>query len=103
MLFRVLPFPCRYGLLNPESVLLRACMLLRVGKPEMPSVGGASEKRLPKVFLPSGSSRERFRRYTPEKMMRKPQSNDIVFTGDVVLKPWNRRKDAIRVQVVNVT
>jgi hypothetical protein len=36
-------------------------------------------------------------------MMRKPQSREIVFTADVVLKPWKRRKDATRVQVVKVT
>jgi hypothetical protein len=35
--------------------------------------------------------------------MRKPQRREIVLTADVVLKPWNKRKDATRVQVVNVT
>jgi hypothetical protein len=53
--------------------------------------------------LPLGSSRERLSKYTPEKMMRKPQRREIVFTADVVLKPWKRRKDATRVQVVKVT
>lgn len=36
-------------------------------------------------------------------MMRKPQSSEMVLTAEVVLKPWKRRKEAVRVQVVNVT
>lgn len=78
-------------------------MLRRVGKPEMASEGGASENWEPRFLLPLGSSRERLSRYTPEKMMRKPQSRDIVFTAEVVLKPWKRRHEAMRVQVVKVT
>jgi hypothetical protein len=74
-----------------------------VGNPEIASDGGASEKLLPKAFRPSGSSRERFRRYTPEKMMRKPQRSEMVLTAEVVLNPWKRRKEAMRVQVVKVT
>jgi hypothetical protein len=35
--------------------------------------------------------------------MRKPHSNDRVFTADVVLKPWKSRQDATRVHVVKVT
>jgi hypothetical protein len=57
----------------------------------------------PSDRLPLGSSRERLSKYTPEKMMRKPQRREMVFTADVVLKPWKRRKDATRVQVVKVT
>lgn len=102
MLLRVL-LPPRNGLLKPFSRLLRACMLLRVVNPDRPSVGGASIKWLPNALRPSGSSRERFRRYTPENMMRKPHRSEIVLTADVVLKPWKRRNDAMRVQVVNVT
>lgn len=69
----------------------------------MASEGGPSVKREPNALLPLGSSRERFKRYTPEKMMRKPQSRDMVLTADVVLKPWKRRQEATRVQVVNMT
>jgi hypothetical protein len=36
-------------------------------------------------------------------MMRKPQRREIVFTADVVLKPWKRRDEAARVHVVKVT
>lgn len=35
--------------------------------------------------------------------MRKPQSREMVFTADVVLKPWKSRHEAMRVQVVKVT
>lgn len=35
--------------------------------------------------------------------MRKPQSREMVFTAEVVLKPWKRRKEAMSVQVVKVT
>jgi len=69
----------------------------------MASEGGPSVKREPYALLPLGSSRERFNRYTPEKMMRKPQRREMVLTADVVLKPWKRRQDAMRVQVVNMT
>jgi len=78
-------------------------MLRRVGKPEMASDGAPSVNCEPRCLLPLGSSRERLRRYTPEKMMRKPHRREIVFTADVVLKPWNKRKDATSVHVVNVT
>ena len=53
--------------------------------------------------MPLGSSRDRLSRYTPEKMMRKPQRREIVFTAEDVLKPWKRRHEAMRVQVVKVT
>jgi hypothetical protein len=36
-------------------------------------------------------------------MMRKPQSREMVFTAEAVLKPWKRRQEAMRVQVVKVT
>lgn len=35
--------------------------------------------------------------------MRKPQRSEMVFTAEAVLKPWNRRQEAMRVKVVNVT
>lgn len=35
--------------------------------------------------------------------MRKPQRREIVLTGDVVLKPRKRMKEAISVKVVKVT
>ena len=35
--------------------------------------------------------------------MRKPQSREIVFTAEAVLKPWKSRHEAIRVKVVKVT
>lgn len=78
-------------------------MLRLVGKPEMASDGGPSVKHDPSCLLPLGSSRERLRRYTPEKMMRKPQRSEMVFTAEVVLKPWKRRHDATSVHVVKVT
>ena len=37
------------------------------------------------------------------KVMRKPHSNESVFTVSVVLKPENRMKEAQRVAVVKVT
>jgi hypothetical protein len=43
------------------------------------------------------------RRYTPEKITRKPQRREIVLTVLAVLNPRKRRNEAIRVQVVNVT
>jgi hypothetical protein len=52
---------------------------------------------------PSGSWRERFRRYTPVKMMRNPQSSEMVLTASVVLNPLKRMKEAQRVAVVKVT
>jgi len=52
---------------------------------------------------PSGSSRERLRRYTPLKMVRKPQRREMVLTVSVVLKPLKRMKEATRVKVVKVT
>jgi hypothetical protein len=36
-------------------------------------------------------------------MMRKPQSREMVLTAEAVLKPWKRRQEAMRVQVVKVT
>ena len=52
---------------------------------------------------PWGSVREKLRRYTPENITRKPQSNDIVLIAEVVLNPLNRMNDAQSVAVVNVT
>ena len=69
----------------------------------MASEGGPSVKREPNALLPLGSSRERFKRYTPEKMMRKPHNSDNVFTASVVLKPLNRMRDAKMVAVVKKT
>lgn len=69
----------------------------------MPSVGMPSLKLFPRVRLPSGSSRERLRRYTPENITRNPQRREMVFTAEVVLKPRKRRKEAMSVQVVKVT
>jgi len=37
------------------------------------------------------------------KMMRKPQSSEMVFTGSLVLKPRKSTKLAISVAVVNIT
>ena len=37
------------------------------------------------------------------KMVRKPHSREIVLMASVVLKPPNRMKDAVSVQVVKVT
>lgn len=68
------------------------------------SVGVASYPPRPAMsFWPFGSPRERFRRYTPVKVTRKPQSSDSVLTGSVVLKPLNKMNEAQRVAVVNVT
>lgn len=36
-------------------------------------------------------------------MIRKPQRSEMVLTGSVVLKPWKRMNEAIRVAVVKVT
>lgn len=69
----------------------------------MASDGGPSVNREPSDWLPLGSSRERLRRYTPEKIIRKPQRRDTVLTVDVVLNPWNKRHEATRVHVVKVT
>jgi hypothetical protein len=35
--------------------------------------------------------------------VRNPQRREIVLLASTVLKPWNRRKEATRVNVVNVT
>lgn len=76
----------------------------RVWKLAIPSVGTPSSSSLEWDRLcPSGSCRERFRRYTPVKMMRKPQSREMVLTASVVLNPWNRIKEAQSVAVVKVT
>ena len=58
---------------------------------------------LDNTLAPLGSVRERLRRYTPVKMIRKPQRREIVFTGSLVLKPRKRTKEATRVAVVKVT
>jgi hypothetical protein len=91
-------------------MLCRACMLRLVPNAVNESVGMASSKPwcrppegAPANVCPSGSSRERFKRYTPEKMTRKPQRREIVFTGSEVLKPLKRMNEAHRVNVVNVT
>ena len=87
-------------------------MLMRVVMAPRPSVGiPSTELYLPRSEAslerpkasPSGSSRERFRRYTPVKIVRKPQRREMVFTASVVLKPWKRMKLAVKVQVVKVT
>jgi hypothetical protein len=79
-------------------------MLRRVWKPETISVPAASKPPRPATSLcPWGSPRERFRRYTPVKVTRKPQSNESVLTGSVVLKPLKRMKEAQSVAVVKVT
>jgi hypothetical protein len=54
-------------------------------------------------FSPLGSSRERFSRYTPAKIVRKPQRREMVLLASTVLKPWKRMKEAMRVNVVKVT
>jgi hypothetical protein len=47
--------------------------------------------------------REKLRRYTPENITKNPQSSEIVFIAEVVLKPLNKINEAHRVAVVNVT
>jgi hypothetical protein len=42
-------------------------------------------------------------RYTPMKMIKKPQSSDTVLVPPGVLKPWKRIADAIKVDVVKKT
>ncbi len=78
-------------------------MLRRVGNPLIASLGMPSDIAFPCEFEPFGSSRERLSRYTPEKIIRKPQRSESVFTAEAVLKPWKRRHEAMRVHVVNVT
>lgn len=53
--------------------------------------------------MPVGSVRERFSRYTPVKVTRKPHISDSVLTGSVVLNPLKRIEEAQRVAVVKVT
>jgi len=96
-------------LLGPLSPMLgrwsadrRNCIDRRVWRPVIPSVGTPSGE-LTANRVPLGSVREWLRRYTPEKMMRKPHSREIVLTGSEVLKPRKRMKDAQRVAVVKVT
>jgi hypothetical protein len=36
-------------------------------------------------------------------MTRKLKGSDMASAADIVLKPWKRRKDAKRVQIVKVT
>lgn len=67
------------------------------------SVPVASVERPASALIPCGSARERFRRYTPVNVMRKPHNSDRVLTVSVVLKPENRMKEAQRVAVVKVT
>jgi hypothetical protein len=55
------------------------------------------------ILCPLGSSLDRFSKYTPVKMVRKPQRREIVLTALVVLKPPNRINEAQSVAVVNVT
>lgn len=55
------------------------------------------------IFRPSGSVRERLRRYTPVNMTRKPLIREMVFTLSVVLNPLNRMNEAHSVAVVKVT
>jgi len=52
---------------------------------------------------PWGSVLEKFRRYTPENMTRKPHRREMVFMAEVVLKPLKRMNEAQSVAVVNVT
>lgn len=85
------------------SWLLRACIDRRVWNPAIPSVGTPSSSNFELSSCPSGSCREMFKRYTPEKIIRKPQSSEMVLTASVVLNPLNRMKEAQRVAVVNVT
>jgi hypothetical protein len=44
-----------------------------------------------------------FRRYTPMKMIKKPHRRETVLVPPVVLNPWNRMAEAIRVDVVKNT
>lgn len=92
----------RLPTLNLEPVLRRADMLSRVWMLDIISVPVASVAP-PSILWPLGSRRERFRRYTPANVTRKPQRSESVFTASLVLKPENRMNEAHRVAVVNVT
>lgn len=85
-------------------MLRRDCIDRRVWKLAMPSVGTPSSSNFElSRCRPSGSCRERFKRYTPEKIVRNPQSNEMVLTASLVLNPLKRIKEAHSVAVVNVT
>ena len=70
---------------------------------EIMSVPTASAPARPDRRVPLGSIRERFRRYTPVKVTKKPQRRESVVTVSVVLNPLNRIKEAHSVAVVKVT
>jgi len=55
------------------------------------------------ILRPSGSPLDKFNRYTPVKITRKPARRDIVLTALVVLNPPKRMKEAQSVAVVKVT
>jgi hypothetical protein len=86
-------------------------MLNRVAKAVRLSVGIADSSKPPcrpgpdepSKVSPTGSFLDRFNRYTPEKMIKKPQRSDNVFVASVVLNPLNMMNDAHRVAVVKVT
>lgn len=86
-----------------EPVLRLACILRRVWILEIISVPVTSVPCPASILVPLGSRRERFNRYTPVKVTRKPHSKERVLTVSVVLKPENRMKEAQRVAVVKVT
>lgn len=109
-----IPFSASYAWMRPSRSLAplkyaleelrRDCIERRVWKLAMPSVGTPSSSSFEFTMVcPSGSCRERFRRYTPVKMTRNPQSRDMVLTASVVLNPLKRMKEAQRVAVVKVT
>jgi hypothetical protein len=56
-------------------------------------------------FWWSGGSgwRERFKMWTPRKVTANPESREIVLVASVVLKPWNKIKDATTVAVEKPT
>ena len=97
------PNPILPELRRRPSPLRRVCMLRLVWRLAIASVGTPSSRRPFSRRRPSGSSRERLRRYTPVKMTRNPHSSDIVLTASVVLKPRKSINDAHKVAVVNVT
>lgn len=71
--------------------------------PVIPSVGIPFSTLPYNNLCPSGSCSERFSKYTPENMIKKPQRREIVLTLSVVLNPWKSMKEAVRTAVVNVT
>lgn len=79
-------------------------MLMRVWICEIMSVPTESSPPRPEIILkPLGSLRDKFRRYTPVKVTRKPQRRESVLIGSVVLKPLYRMNEAQSVAVVKVT